>query len=357
MTEKTITRRPFAGFGNILIRGTNWIGDAVLTMPSLAALRATFPAAHITVLAKPWVAEVYALSPEIDEVMPYRRPGIHEGIRGLIRLAGELRVRRFDAVILLQNAIEAAILSCLARIPIRAGYGTDGRALLLTHAVKKAPGIGDVHQTRYYLEMVKALGCRETGKELHLATGPEHELLADKLLDRLGMAGKHPLVGIAPGAAYGPAKRWFPERFAAVADRLIRDEGASILLFGSTGDKPAAAAVARHAAGSLVDIAGQTGLKEAIAVMARCDLFISNDSGLMHLAAALGVPTVAIFGSTNPIATGPVGKRSVIVRRDIDCSPCLKTDCPTDFRCMDKITADDVLEAARGLLRQKAEKN
>ncbi|MDX9822591.1 MAG: lipopolysaccharide heptosyltransferase II [Syntrophales bacterium] len=357
MTKKTITLRPFAGFGNILIRGTNWIGDAVLTLPSLAAVRAAFPAAHVSVLAKPWVAEVYALCPEIDEVILYRRPGIHEGIRGLIRLAGELRVRRFDAVILLQNAIEAAILSCLARIPVRAGYGTDGRALLLTHAVKKAPGIGDVHQTRYYLEMVKALGCRETGKELHLATGREHELLADKLLDRLGMAGKHPLVGIAPGAAYGPAKRWFPERFAAVADRLILDQGASILLFGSDGDRPAAASVSRHAAGPLVDIAGQTGLKEAIAVMARCDLFISNDSGLMHLATALGVPTVAIFGSTNPMTTAPVGKRSVVVRREVDCSPCLKTDCPTDFRCMDRITVEDILEAAGGLLQKPAGTN
>jgi heptosyltransferase-2 len=357
MTKKTITLRPFAGFRNILIRGTNWIGDAVLTLPSLAAVRAAFPAAHVSVLAKPWVAEVYALCPEIDEVILYQRPGIHEGIRGLIRLAGELRVRRFDAVILLQNAIEAAILSCLARIPVRAGYGTDGRALLLTHAVKKAPGIGDVHQTRYYLEMVKALGCRETTGEIRLTTTSAHEVLADKRLDGTGLTGKHPLIGIAPGAAYGPAKRWFPERFAAVADRLIRDEGASILLFGSAGDRPAAAAVSRHATGTLIDIAGQTDLKEAIAVMARCDLFISNDSGLMHLAAALAVPTVAIFGSTNPIATGPVGKRSVIVRRDIDCSPCLKTDCPTDFRCMDRITADDVLEAAKGLLRQKAEKN
>ncbi len=357
MTKKAINLRPFAGFGNILIRGTNWIGDAVLTLPSLAAVRAAFPAAHITVLAKPWVAEVYALSPEIDRVIPYQRPGVHEGIKGLIRLAGELRVRRFDAVILLQNAIEAAILSCLARIPVRAGYGTDGRGLLLTHSVKKMRGIGNLHQTRYYLEMVKALGCRETAREIRLATTPSHEALADKRLEGTGLAGKHPLVGIAPGAAYGPAKRWFPERFAAVADRLIADEGASIILFGSAGDRPAAAAVARRAAGSLADIAGQTDLKEAIAVMARCDLFISNDSGLMHLSAALGVPTVAIFGSTNPVTTGPVGKRSVIVRREVDCSPCLKTDCPTDFRCMDRITADDVLEAAKGLLQKQAEKN
>ena len=357
MTKKTIAMRPFAGFGNILIRGTNWIGDAVLTLPALAAVRNTFPAARVAVLAKPWVAEVYALCPEIDEVILYRRPGIHEGFAGMVRLAGELRLRRFDAAILLQNAIEAAILSCLAGIPVRAGYGTDGRGLLLTHSVKKTRGLGKLHQTQYYLEMVKALGCREAAKEPSLATTPEHESLAESLLDRLGLTGKRPLIGMAPGAAYGPAKRWLPERFAAVADRLIRDEGASVLLFGSAGDRPAAASVVRNASVSLTDIAGQTDLREAIAVMARCDLFISNDSGLMHLAAALGVPTVAIFGSTNPLTTGPVGRHSVIVRQDVDCSPCLKTDCPTDFRCMKRITADSVLEAARSLLRGRTGKN
>jgi len=353
MTAKRKGQRPFAGFGNILIRGTNWIGDAVLTLPALAAIRNTFPDARIAVLAKPWVAEVYALCPEIDEVLLYRRPGIHDGIAGLLRLAGELRIRRFDAAVLLQNAIEAAILSCLARIPVRAGYGTDGRGLLLTHSVQKRKGIGKVHQTEYYVEMVTALGCREATGEIRLATTPEHGPLAERLLEGLGLAGKHPLVGIAPGAAYGPAKRWLPERFAAVADRLIRDDGASILLFGSAGDKQAAESVVRQTSVPVADIAGQTDLREAIAVMARCDLFISNDSGLMHLAAALGIPTVAIFGSTNPATTGPVGKRSVVVRREVDCSPCLKTDCPTDFRCMEGISADDVLAAARNLLQKR----
>jgi heptosyltransferase-2 len=336
---------------NILIRGTNWIGDAVMTLPAIAAIRKTFPRAKITILVKPWVADVFRLCPDVDDVMLYQQPGIHDGFFGILRLAGDLKERKFDAAILLQNAIEAAIISRLAGIPIRAGYNSDGRGFLLTHAVRRTKTLRKLHQVDYYLEMVKALGCQPAGREAVLTLGVDDEHRADELLVRHGLQDSRLLLGMAPGASYGPAKKWFPERFALVADRLIEAFPAQVMLFGSGADGESIAQVQQHAKSPLCALAGATNLRETMALIARCRLFISNDSGLMHLAGAMGVPVVAIFGSTNPTATSPPGHNNIIIHKDVTCSPCLKTDCPTDFRCMDLIRVDDVYEAAERMLK------
>ncbi len=337
----------------ILIRGTNWIGDAVMTFPALAALRKTYPGAKISLLAKPWVAELYRLSPDIDEVILFKSPGVHSGTAGKMRLAGELRRQGFPMAVLLQNAIEAAIIAWLARIPVRAGYNSDARGFLLTHSVQRTRAVRKIHQVNYYREMVMSLGCLDAGRDVRLIAGDDFGTLAEGILSANGIAGIRPLIGIAPGATFGPAKKWFPERFAAVADRLIDDLVGAAVLFGSAADRDSADAVKRHAMHRLVNLAGKTDLKEAMALISRCDLFISNDSGLMHVAAALGIPTVAIFGSTNPVTTSPVGERTVIVRRDIECSPCLRETCPADFQCMDRITVNDVVAAAKGVLERR----
>ncbi|MDD5170900.1 MAG: lipopolysaccharide heptosyltransferase II [Syntrophales bacterium] len=333
----------------LLIRGTNWIGDAVMTLPAMASIRKTFPKARITMLAKPWVADVYRLCPHIDEILIFESPGRHDGVTGKFRLAADLRTKRFDAAILLQNAIEAAIVASLAGIPIRGGFSTDGRGWLLTHAVRRSAEIRMIHQTHYYLEMVKALGCTSVDSDFHLAPTPEDKSRAEDILKRYNI-DNNLLIGMAPGATYGAAKKWFPERFAAVADRLSEKYGASVLLFGSPADQDSTGIIRRKAQRSILDLAGKTNLSEAMAVMARCRLFISNDSGLMHVAAALDIPTVAIFGSTNPVTTGPVGAKSIVIRKDVPCSPCLKTTCPTDFRCMELIIVDDILDAAQGIM-------
>ena len=337
---------------NILIRSTNWIGDAVMTLPAIAAVRNTFPRARITILAKPWVAELFELCPDIDEIMLFQSPGIHDGLAGKWRIARDIRKKQFDAAILLQNAIEAAIIAFLAGIPVRAGYNSDGRGLLLTHSVQRTKAIRKVHQTDYYLEMVKALGCRPAGREAVLKLGKDDERLAGELLAGYGLQDSRLLVGMAPGATYGPAKKWFPERFSSVADRLADGFSAQIVLFGSSEDNDTAATVQARAKYPMFDLTGKTSLKEAMALMSRCRLFISNDSGLMHVAAALGVPTVAIFGSTNPATTSPPGQNNIIIYKDVACSPCLKTDCPTDFQCMGLIGVDDVYEAAVRMLDQ-----
>lgn len=351
MKVRISTRIPFDQAKNILIRGTNWIGDAIMTLPAVHAVRNTFPAARISVLAKPWVAEIFTLCPDVDEVIIFQSPGPHAGLTGKLKLARELASRTFDTAILLQNAIEAAIITWLAGIPVRAGYNSDGRGLLLTHSVERTKDIRKVHQIQYYLEMVKSLGCLPAEADVHLHPGKDYEKLSEKILSEHSIRKEGIIIGLAPGAAYGPAKRWMPERFAAAGDRLIEDLSAQVVLFGSREDRRTTDIVQQRAHHPMVNLAGKTNLKEAIAAISRCTLFISNDSGLMHIAGALNIRTVAIFGSTNPVTTSPVGKRSVVICKGASCSPCLKKTCPTDFRCMEMVSVEEVCETAKGLLK------
>jgi len=336
----------------ILVRGTNWIGDVVMSLPALASVRKTFPESHITVLAKPWVADLYRSCPDVDEVIIYRDPGIHHGVTGKYRLARGLRQECFDGAIFLQNAFEAALIAWWARVPVRAGYDSDGRRFFLTHAVTRTRAVRRRHQTEYYREMVTNLGCVDAGNTIPLRYDDGNRDVVRRFCRDHHIDEDTVLVGIAPGAAYGPAKRWFPQRFALVAERIRREYGAAVLVFGSAGDAEQADTVCRSTPETLINLAGKTSLYEAYSLIGACDLYISNDSGLMHLAGALNVPLVAIFGSTNHVTTAPVGKYSVIVRKDVPCSPCLKKTCPTDFRCMDLITVDDVYEKARELLER-----
>jgi heptosyltransferase-2 len=338
---------------NVLVRGTNWIGDVIMTLPALHSIRKSLPQAHIAVLAKPWVEDVFHCCPDVDEVIVYRSPGEHEGFAGIRKLARELRARRFDCAVLLQNAIEAAIIARLAGIPVRAGYNSDARGWLLTHSVQRTKEIRRVHQSFYYLEMLKSLGFMDVGKDEPLHFGEALKKPVPQLLDRFGLDQRQIMVGMAPGAAYGPAKRWPAERFAEVARRLIETYDARIVLFGSGADRAITDRIQAVAGPKAVNIAGETGLKEAMALIAQCGLFISNDSGLMHVAGALDIPTIAIFGSTNPITTSPPGECCVIIRKPLPCSPCLKKKCAADFRCMTLIEASEVYAAAREMLESK----
>lgn len=338
------------GVERILIRGTNWIGDAVITLAAISAIRETYPQARIFVLAKPWVADIYRLCPYVDDLIIYESPGVHNGISGIFRLAKELKAMNFGMAILLQNAIEAAIIARLAGIPVRAGYSTDARGFLLTHAVVRTKAVKNIHQTGYYVEMLKSLGCEEGQKGPYLRLADEDWHKAGGLLQDYGVDENHPIIGMAPGATYGPAKKWFPDRFAVLADRLKEEFSAQIILFGSEGDRETTAAVQRRAMHPLIDLAGVTDLRTAVSLIARCRLFISNDSGLMHVAGGMDIPTIAIFGSTNPLTTSPIGDKNTIIYRGVDCSPCLKETCPTDFRCMNLISTDEVYRAVKRVL-------
>ncbi|WP_417910888.1 lipopolysaccharide heptosyltransferase II [Candidatus Electronema sp. PJ] len=341
----------------ILIRSTNWIGDAVMTTPAVRSIRRNFPEAHITMLAQPWVADVFTACPHIDRIILYDKQGRHQGLMGKIRLAAELRAADFDLAILLQNAFEAALIAFLARIPVRAGYTTDGRGLLLTHGVRKHPDIDKKHQVHYYQEMLVGLGlqCAEDTLELFLDPAAVQE--AEKLLRQALQGGRQnaPVIGLNPGAAYGPAKRWPSAKYAALAGRLAKATGGLIVIFGTKADQKAAAEIVTAVGERVLDLTGKTSLALALACIARCQVFVTNDSGLMHVAAALNTPLVAVFGSTNHIATGPFSTRATVVRKSIPCSPCMKTHCPQGhFQCMELVSVEEVEKATMELLSDSA---
>lgn len=337
----------------ILIRSTNWVGDAIMTTPAVRTIRANFPEAIISILAYPWVADIFAASPDVDEVLLYHKKGRHHGLYGLWQLGRELRERRFDMAILLQNAFEAALLATLAGIPLRAGYRRDGRGLLLTHGVTIRPAVRQLHQVHYYQGLLAELGLQRGPDELFLRLPPETSRWAREFL-----ATRKPtrVVGLNPGAAYGPAKKWPAERYAQLAARLSREYGATILVFGTVADQEAAALIKAQAPEQVVDITGKTTLAEAMALIGCCDAFVTNDSGLMHVAAAQKVPLVAIFGSTDEVATGPFCDTAVIVKKRLECSPCFKTHCRVGhYQCMASIEVDEVFAAVAGLLARKGE--
>jgi heptosyltransferase II len=342
-------------FERILVRAANWVGDAVMSLPALQALRRNHPEAQITVLAKPWVAGLYARESFCQEVIPYEVAKGWQSVGERWELAKRLRARHFDAALLMQNSFDSALLAAMARIPVRVGYARDGRSALLTSAVP-VPERGDIpaHQRFYYLELLKRAGCiREysTVDPIRLEHAYEAAEAGRQRYSAACVTGR--VVGVGPGAAYGGAKRWLTERFAEAAVETARTRGASVAVFGSKQEFTICEEVRERveSAGiSALNFAGATTLKEFIELAAACDLFLTNDSGPMHIASALGVPTVAIFGATDDHATGPTGEQSRVVREPVICSPCLLRECPIDHRCMTSVTARRVADAALELV-------
>jgi heptosyltransferase II len=336
-------------YNKILVRATNWVGDAVMSLPALRALRQRFPNAEISILAKPWVADLYRREPFCDRMIPYTPRNWREKWRA----GSDLAAGRFDCAILLQNAFEAAAVAFLARIPERIGYARDGRSLLLTRAVA-VPHPGEIprHERFYYLELLRRAGIIEALPEndgIHLAGADAARQAGIAWFRAAGLGDT--VIGISPGAAYGNAKRWLPERFAEAASRVARELGASVAIFGSKDERELCGTIAAAISAPVKNFAGETSLAEFIDLAAACRVYLSNDSGGMHVASALGVPTVAIFGATDDATTGPAGPLAVVVREPVECSPCLQRECPIDHRCMTRVTADRVALVALDLLK------
>lgn len=342
-------------FQRILIRATNWVGDAVMCVPALQAVRERFPRAHIAVLARPWVAGLYGQS-LVDEILPYELARGRKDLKAKWELAAKLREMNFDCAILLQNAFEAAALVWLARIPTRIGYARDGRGLLLTDPISvPRPGEIPEHQRFYYLELLRRSGLIERLPSCDAIRLPAIEQMKHRgraLLCERGLEGDW--IGVSPGAAYGTAKRWLPERFAAAAAELAARNGTGIAIFGSADERELCEGI--RAALQVQEIrahnfAGETKLDEFVAIASVCRAFLTNDSGAMHVASALGIPTVAVFGATDHVATGPTGDLARTVREKVECSPCLLRECPIDHRCMTAVTAERVVREAGELIR------
>lgn len=346
----------------ILVRVPNWIGDAVMCEPAIRGLRSLFPEAEMTMLAKPAVAELFSAAPELSRVLVYDDKGPHAGLSGKWALAGTLRRHGFQLAVLFQNAFEAAFLAWLAGIPQRYGYATDGRVFFLTTPVAVPSRSRAVHQVEYYWNLLKPLGLSGGASLPTLCVTADESRQLDDRLAAAGVGLSDIVIGINPGSTYGSAKRWLPERFAEVAQRLAerigQDEGTQVVvvILGARGEESLGKDIASRLNGRSVVLSGATTIRELMAVVKRCRVLITNDTGPMHIAAACAVPVVAVFGPTDWRTTAPYGQERSIVREAVDCAPCLLRECPIDHRCMTRIPVDRVYETAvqqlNGLSRQ-----
>jgi heptosyltransferase-2 len=339
----------------VLVRGTNWLGDAVMTTPALRRLRASFPAAHIALLATPRTAGLFEGSPFINEVLPYRRK--EDGVAAFWRAVREIRARRFDAALLFQNAFEAALLARLAGVPLRIGYAMHGRAALLTHRLHHDAAHRNRHQINDYLDIVQAAEqasgvTGEASEKLASLTASAAQQQAAAALLQRWQLNQRPLVALNTAATNSRAKCWPVDNFAALADRLAAECKARIVLIGTTAERAnAEAVIAQMRQAKAINLAGETTMGELIGLLAACDLLVSNDTGPAHVAAALGTPTLTLFGPTNEFETAPTGARAELLRVDgIECARCMHRDCPIDHRCMIQMSVNVVFDRATGLL-------
>ena len=335
----------------ILVRSTNWVGDAVMSIPALRAIRGRWPNAEIVLLARPWVADLYRGQGFADRIVRYDHEGKHRGFWGRERLARALRREKFDAAVLLQNAFDAAWLAWRARVPERIGYARHGRSWLLTRPIP-VPAKGEVpaHEAYDYLELLRRAGWLERLPridEISIAVPEEDRQKALEALFAAGVRKNALRIAFASGAAYGSAKCWEPERYAELADRLIAAFDADVILFGAPQEDGMAARIAKSMRNPVCNLVGKTPIGELPALLSACRLFIGNDSGAMHVAGAVGVPVIGIFGPTDPEGTRAMTPQFTLIREPVECSPCFLRKCPIDHRCMTRISVERVLEAAR----------
>jgi len=325
----------------VLVRAPNWVGDVVLTLPALRDVRRAFPASRLEVLARPWVAGLYAAVPEIDGVVESH---------GTLADAAAVR-GRYDVGLLLPNSFASAFTLWRAGIPERWGYATDARGVLLTRSSRVSASLGGRSQVYYYRAMLEGLGLAVSGPPDASLACPE--AWAERGRALLGSPG--PWIGINPGAAYGTAKRWPPERFAAAAALVARRSGAQVAIVGSAAERPLAEAIAAQLGGAARVLCGETTLADLVGVLRELRLLLTNDSGPMHLAAALGVRCVALFGPTDPRRTAPAGEGHRVLYTDRWCSPCFRRRCPLlHHRCLRDIGVDAVAAAALATLDGQA---
>lgn len=338
----------------ILIRATNWVGDAIMALPALRAVRSRFPSTEIAIVARPYVADIYRDQQICNQFIAYNPAGEHAGLSGRERLAVELRAQKFDVALLLQNAFDAAWLVWRAGIPERIGYARDGRSLLLTKAVPvPRPGEIPEHEKYYYLELLRRAGWADSlpnESYIRLSVLEDQRRNAENILSAAGARTAALRVAFGAGASYGAARCWPPSRFAELANRLQSQRDADIILFGTAAEATVSKAISAEMRKAPIDLTGKTAIADLPALLSQCHLFVGNDSGAMHVAAAVGLPVVAVIGPTDPNGTAPVTPNCVIVQQKPYCSPCFLPRCPTDHRCMTKITADMVEAAANSWL-------
>ncbi|MCP4717240.1 MAG: lipopolysaccharide heptosyltransferase II, partial [Deltaproteobacteria bacterium] len=325
----------------ILVLGTTWLGDSVMTLPTIAGLRELFPRSHIAIAARHEVAELYRAVPAVDEIIAFQKKSGLRAVPALAATAGRLHRGRFDLGLIFSRSFGAALMCVLARIPHRVGFDAGIRNVLLSRSIERDRSILDVHQVHYYKKLLAPLGLPQFPELPELQVSADMREWARTLLEVGSGVPRGALVALNPGATYGQAKQWLPERFAELAKRLVAHHGCRIVLIGAGAGRDLARQVGKGIEPYVLDLTGRTTVLQLAAVLACCDLLVTNDTGPMHVAYAVGLPLVALFGSTDPKATAPLGSRSTVLAADIDCSPCLKRTCTQGhYRCMEMISVE-----------------
>ncbi len=336
----------------ILIRASNWLGDSVISVPTVRAIKRGRPDAHVTIAGPAKVAPIWKLIPEVDEIISLKSNSLAATVRTISRQP------KFDVAVLFPNSLRVALEAWLSNIPRRVGYRGHWRAWLLNQIVRKRGKPGPFeHQSIHYLRI-----AQDCGAEVDAET-PNVQLpaLSEAQRSRMGPTlNAQPLssprlstsIGLCPGAKYGPAKRWLPERFAEVAAAVTARVQVQWLLFGTRQDAAVGEMIAKVLGDRCINRIGQTTIEQLIDELPTCRLLLTNDTGTMHLASLLGVPTVGIFGSTEPRLTGPLGNDHIVLRHQVECSPCFLRECPIDFRCMKAVSVEEVVDAVLSILKR-----
>ncbi|MEO6655499.1 MAG: lipopolysaccharide heptosyltransferase II [Pyrinomonadaceae bacterium] len=343
----------------ILVRGTNWIGDAVMSIPALRELRRIFPDARITLHIRSSVEGLFSDAAFIDELVTFEKN--RWTIRDVYYNSHFLRSDGYDLAVLLPNSFEAALTSFLTRVPRRIGYNKDVRGLLLTDPIAVPEWKNRKHEVFYYVNLVAETERRLLGRDTVSSAFPdttleiscERKLEARKQLANYGIDPGKKTIALGVGSTNSRAKRWPAEYFARLSDRLHTEMNANAILVGSKQDRSVAGEVVGQSRKPPIDLTGKTDLSEIVAILSEVDLLISNDMGLAHVAPSVGTKTIAIFGPTNPETTRPFSENARIITKEVECSPCMLRDCPIDHRCMIWISVDEVFEATERIFNAK----
>ena len=332
------------------------MGDSILSYPTVQQLKTLYPKSHLAILVPNYLVDLWKTFPYVDEIIPFQKKRGISSIWEDLHLSQSLKKRNFDLAVILPRSFRSALHIYLARIPIRIGYRSEGRSFFLTHGIRRAKEILHIHRVYYYQKLVELLGEIKDFSPPQIFLREEDRKWADRVLKDLGIQEGKFMIGMNPGATYGLAKCWYSDRFGELGKRLSEKWQARLLLFGKEEERPIVYEILRHLGAKGIDLTGKTSLLQLAALLERCHLLVTNDTGTMHVATAVGTPVVALFGSTDPITTGPWGDRHVVVKKEVPCSPCWKRICPTDHRCMKLITVNEVEEIVDSKLRELTDK-
>ena len=350
----TAIRERYKDVKRILGKGTNWVGDTVISFSAVHSLRRIFPHAHIAVLAKSHLAELWKANPDINEVISFDRAKGAQRIFDELRMARLIKQQGVDLAVIFPRSFSSAWMLFLGGIPHRIGYTGEVRDWLLTERVDRSAQILSTHRMYYYHHLIERLGHGPSPSLPSLSLNGKLEKWAFDFLSHNSLKGRV-LIGFNPGATYGEAKCWPLEKFVELGKRVKEKFNASILIFGSSRPKEQElnATIAEGIGEGCFNLSGQTSLLELASLLRRCRLLVTNDTGTMHMAAAVGTRVVAIFGPTDPRTTSPLGKEHIIISREVPCSPCLKRVCPEDHRCMNLIEVEEVYNIVGAQLNRR----